>query len=1370
MDGPTKKTPPAAAAEGGASSIPQDPSVRDLSPDEYMAQIRAHLDGSKPSAVPRQAADGTAVTPTPTPAPTDQAQGFWHRLLHSAKLFATPPGVDPEADKQSHDMAMAVGRGAVNAANELGHTMLEFGSFIDRKTGLGEAMQPGYNAAYDEAGGARGLVASAGDEANVVTDDEMTAAYGAKSDDPLVSLTENASQFLAGLVLARGAGIKNIYAAGAAVDATMFDPYQGQLAELAAKAPKWTGVGLVGSLLSVQNDHLDANGQLVHGDGALVARIKRSAAGAVAAGLVDGLVAGARWLRGTRVLADPAATAAQKSVAQAVVTDANKTLDQVADGSHVADGEHVIVQSTPDGGAKLAVNPQSSAANGLANESARIRQVASEARDLSLLKTRTPEQDAQLADLRKTVTDYYNGPGKLPEPVNGGGKKPLATTPTEVTAQSILDRHLNDVTPPEHTSSVTAEDILARHKAASVNDPAMAQEFLGAKAPTYASKAEAQVQAAVMNDGIDAQLTRFTGTVTDADASAVRTLAQGLKDSTNPEDIARLTDGTHFNFSYANEPKEALAYIEAISSRFQKTLDAAQGTIPIEQSMSMVKDIIGAMPEADAPTIARQMLAGQGGPAWHAKLLAADVVLKRFGSKLNDLAEVVNARPNDAIATENFRTALTNMYGLQEALASANSEWGRTGRILQERANPALKNMAFDAGAQASPEAAATAPAATPRSDLVAGMTPSELRAQARMIRMTGGDPANMFAVRAGAQVITLRSVKDIAGDLVKNAGSGSLWNEMKQKVIRSAVEVFTNSLLSGPTTHAVIAASEMSVTAFEALARIGGGLASFNGPLAREGMDQLWGNFKYLRDNIKTAAMTIDEGRSLIDPRPTVHAIGGTTGDIVRIPGTAIGVSEELSTVSNYRAIVRARSLRLAREQGLTGAALGTRVDDDLSHAFDAEGRATLPEALAQAKKPAFNGPLPPESFGKGLTDLVNNNIYSRFVIPFVKVSFNIFDYVWQATPVLNALNAQARATMLKGGEDAAVLHARSIMAGTLYGYAWHQAAAGNLSGRGPSNPQLRQQWLLTHKPYTLSGTDLFGNRYDIPYRRLDPLGMPLGLIGDLHQVLSESPDSRDAMDLATGIVASMASNLSSKSYLTGITQFADAWGSNDPNKVKRYMQDFAANMVVPNLVTDVGRQTGLDPYYHEVRTMADAILNRLPSNGLVPRYDMFGRPVLRMLDPSSLPKNPVENTLLTLDRALPPHPTTVANGLVDLTDPKLAPKGKPVPYVRLMDLIREGFNGQPGLRDQIVNLVNSDRWNNASDGSEQFPGGTRWILANAIKTAQEQRAFNIVRQEYPAVDNAFRASIRARGMSLREGQGGVSQVENLFGVQLKR
>src|SRR5207249_9059402 len=143
----------------------------------------------------------------------------------------------------------------------------------------------------------------------------------------------------------RGLGVKNVCAQGAIADATVFDPYEAQLAELAARAPTWTGIGLVGKLLSVQGD-----------DGALVARIKRAAAGVVAAGLVDGLVASARLFRSSRVLSSSTATSAEKTAAQEVVTQSQETIQNVADATHTAEGDHVSVRQTPDGQYTLDAN------------------------------------------------------------------------------------------------------------------------------------------------------------------------------------------------------------------------------------------------------------------------------------------------------------------------------------------------------------------------------------------------------------------------------------------------------------------------------------------------------------------------------------------------------------------------------------------------------------------------------------------------------------------------------------------------------------------------------------------------------------------------------------------------------------------------------------------------------------------------------------------------------------------------------------------------------------------------------------------------------------------------------------------------------
>ena len=1348
MSPPVKPELPAAAASG--SSTLQDPRVADMSSDEMDAALLAAA-RSAPRGSSSAPASGQG-TPSATPAPEPQVPGFWHNLLNSAKTFVGLNGQKAN-DAQDIEILRSIPRGLAGAGNEMAHTVFEGGAALARVTGLGEFITPGYNQAYDDAGGARNFVQ---DEANA--DQQQTDQfYGPQSTDPIASFTESTTQFLAGMAVARSVGIKNVFAQGAASDFAFMDPYKAQLAELAAKAPNWTGIGLLGKLGSVQNDHLDKDGNLVRGDGALVARIKRMAAGTVAAGLVEGLIGAARFFRSTSVLASSSATPAEKAAAQQVAQESATAVQNAAEGPTA--GQPVTVEPTPDGRFGLKVNTEGDWLDKVYGQKAgvvrQIRDLANQARDISLrigpdgkaLGTpMTAEDAARVTELRAQAQALRDANPDLnmqsPPKAQSGGVQPKA--------------------PATEPSGINPNDIIARERAR--------YPVTDASTPTFATQGEALAQAEVMNDGVNARLTRFAGEVTPEDAAAVRDIAKAYAETDDPVKLQELQDGTHFNFSYANEPPEALAYIEALSKHFQTELDNAQATVPIARTMQMVKDIVGAMPEGDAPGLAQQMLqGGTGSSAFHAKLLAADVVLKRFGKKLADMSSMLDARPNDAVLHEEFRTGLQNMYGLQEELARANSEWGRTGRALQERANPALKQMEF--GTRTDAAAPTATPAPNSPAQLVAGMSQSELRAQARMIRLANGEPANMFAVRAGAEVMRLRSMRQIVGDIAAGAQPrGPLVQELKDKMLRSAVEVFTNSLLSAPATLAKVATSQATVGSFEALARMGAGAATWNRALAQEGADQLWGLFKYTGDNIRSMKAALDAGQSLIDPRPQVFAIGGRTGDLVRIPGKAIGALDEFSTIANYRATIRAKSLRLGRAEGLTGAALEDRVNEDLAHAFDAQGRATVPEALQRAKTPSFNGPLQPDSFGAAVTNVVNNNVAAKFILPFTKVGFNVFNYAWENTPLLNLLNKQARQTLLQGGEEASVLNAKTALAGTIYTYAMMKAMQGDLAGRGPSNPALRQQWLATHKPYSVRVTDALGNEQWMSYQKAEPFASLLGVVGDLHQIISEDPGSRSGSDLAMATVSALAADLSSKTYLAGVSDFASAWDSNDPSATKRYLENFVANLVVPRGVTDVSQKLGLSPYMQEVNSMRDAIMARLPSNGLVPRFDFMGRPRLRMIDPSSLPKNNVEDALLGLDKALTPFPPRVMGGLVDLTDKQYADKKQPVPYVRLMDLIRDGFSGNAGMRDQMVNLVNSDRWKEASGGSELFPGGARWMLANAYKSALEQRAFGQVRQEYPRLDRADRAAIQARGQSVRSGDAGVADVEKLFGVSLSK
>jgi hypothetical protein len=1244
-----------------------------MTDDEYNAAFRQSVVADSIKQTP----DASLTIPMPQrPTPV---QGFWHRLLFGV-----------QGTSRVKEIARSIPRGLANAANNIGRSTLEFGLYLDRKTGFGELTNPGFNKDYDAAGGARGFVNQNSEAAQVVPPSEMEAAYGNRSDDPLASFAESTTQFLSGMALARGLGVKNVYAQGAISDATVFDPYEPQLAELAAKAPNWTGIGLVGKLLTVTGD-----------DGALVARIKRAAAGAVAAVLVDGLIASARLIRSSRIMGSSTASAAEKTAAQEVATQSQETIQKVADATHTAEGDHVSVRQTPDGQFTMEAQPSSPVTLGVGqNEAQRIAEfnaISNEARDLSVKVTRTPDEMARLNQLTALKQQYSD---LLPEPVNGGGRA------AGLTADQL-----------EAADAREMAKLDARAKAA----PQAAQEFVNAASPTFPNRGEAEAQAAVINDGLDNAQRAATG-ITKEQLAAHRQFADELFSAQSPDEVAARATDANFNLSYYSSQPEVMAQVEAISKQFKDAMDAAQkrpGGIPVAESIQAARDALNGIAEADAPAVVAAKL--KSTEDLHAWLLASDMVMRQQARKLAQMSEVLDARPHDTVAIEQARTALQNFYDTARSVAGANSEVGRALRILQERSSSAASKPV----------------------EFAASLTPDEVRAQARMLRMAGDDPGGLeAAVTAGAKV----------GEMTP---------------LRKLFTFFANGLLSGPKTAQTVLVSGSALNAFEGFVRATAGAVTGNRALYQEGADVMWGNMQYLADNIKGSLAAFRAGGSLLDPQPQGLAFGGVTGKIITVPTRVVSSAHEFVRLTAYRAMVRAKSLRLGRADGLDGAALAARVDQDLRAAIGPNGEATQAGALTYANDVGMVSPLG-DGFGAGFQTFVNNNIEAKFIAPFVKISTNLFKYAWKASPALNLLSRDVREVLAKGGEEAAIIHTRSAFAAALYGYGMYKTMSGDITGRGPSDPALRKEWAATHQPYSIKIGD---NWYS--YAKIEPLSIPLGLMADLNVVTHELGDKNtDVSDLMYAIPTAIFYNLSSKSYTSGIAEFFNAWADNDPHAAMRWMQNMAASIVVPQGVNSLNP----DPVMRDVQSMADAIMARVPgfSEKVPPRYNMFGEPMLKT--PGLLNRNQiftaksakpgVEDDLLAIGKGLSPLSPKLGGGFINLQDREAYDNGSHVaPYDRLMYLVRHPGNGQPPLRYAMEQLVNSYEWKQASDGTSLMPGGRRWLLAAGLKNRYEQQALRQVRLEYPTLDRAIQMTARMRGAAIMGGEQGVQQVQDLFG-----
>ncbi len=471
-----------------------------------------------------------------------------------------------------------------------------------------------------------------------------------------------------------------------------------------------------------------------------------------------------------------------------------------------------------------------------------------------------------------------------------------------------------------------------------------------------------------------------------------------------------------------------------------------------------------------------------------------------------------------------------------------------------------------------------------------------------------------------------------------------------------------------------------------------------------------------------------------------------------------------------NNLAFVRAQSLRLARreaaERGLGGRKLdeflAARVDADVRASIDpATGASRLPEAREFASLPTFSSPLVEGTLGKSIEKIVQDHPWLTPVMPFVRTSFNVLDYTFKRSTPLGLLSSNMRETIARGGPEAAILQTRMAVGTTLWSMAGLMAFSGSITGRGPTDPRLRQMWLANHQPYSIK----FGDEW-VSYRRLEPFATMLGVTADLAHILRDNTDDlavqQEGSQVWYAILASTITGVTNKTYLSGLVKFMDAIGSGDGPSVKAFI-DQTVGAAVPNLLAGFNN----DPYLRQTRGLFDALLARTPWSGNLPaKYNVFGEPLLS--EPGRIERNlnpfptkdagpSTEDEFLDLDRAFVPPPTyeRFGNLVVNLHDRKYESRkgGKLTPYERLMEIVQSR-----DLRGQVDRIIASPAYQRAGDGTDVFAGGRRYVeIRGRIDRVYAQSRRQLL-SEYPELKRELVALNRARrasGRSDRKGEG---------------
>jgi len=418
-----------------------------------------------------------------------------------------------------------------------------------------------------------------------------------------------------------------------------------------------------------------------------------------------------------------------------------------------------------------------------------------------------------------------------------------------------------------------------------------------------------------------------------------------------------------------------------------------------------------------------------------------------------------------------------------------------------------------------------------------------------------------------------------------------------------------------------------------------------------------------------------------------------------------------------------------------------------------------TFTEALTKDRG-AFIG------MSSDLSTFVNKNPAARLVLPFMRTPANIIQHFFDRIPLLGTSQRKAIRDLGKELNHAdAEIRADAIgrlATGSIFTVAGLTAvSSGTITGGGPTDKARRKAmedagW----QPYSVK----IGNAY-VSYRRLDPAAMTMGMLADLGTIFLEGDESirKTAEDYISALSVAMARNLTSKTYLTGVTKLTNAL--SDPEGFGSAYLRSVGGSFIPNFATQLNRS--FDAETKDIKNFIDTVRARIPgfSQDAPPVRNMFGEPVLRKglhpsvdfispFDYSEVTDDPLKRELAQIGHSFS-SPRSFKNG-VELRE-YFSSKGQSA-YDRWLQLHGEVKIGRKTLRQELSRLIKSRGYKRlpyeSIEDVDKSPRVNEW---RKILSEYRAKAFEQMLKEFPEV--AQRNSIlgqikreRRRGRSYQQ------------------
>jgi len=637
-------------------------------------------------------------------------------------------------------------------------------------------------------------------------------------------------------------------------------------------------------------------------------------------------------------------------------------------------------------------------------------------------------------------------------------------------------------------------------------------------------------------------------------------------------------------------------------------------------------------------------------------------------------------------------------------------------------------------------------------------------------------------------------------GDVGKSMALLRLANQrLTGKIVAVHDEWWYNALLSGLRTHEVNFASNLLNTLVRPAEIALGGFLTGSREARQMGARLYGGLARQAFDFVDTANMSLKvpealsatgrafkAGKSLLDPgniksEVVGQAISGATwgktkgplkwaldglGAVVNFPSRMLGTSDELFKQLNHRSMVYADTMAEAVEKGLDKEATAELIARKFRESVDdITGASTNPKALEYARDVTYTNDLE-YGLGKGLQELIHRRApVLRYAIPFVRTPVNIARYVWQRLPGLQYLQ-KGFMDDLKSGNPMRVASARGKQGmGLMYTMAVATLAAeGKITGRGPGNREMRAMKKDTGwQPYSLVLDGEDGKKQHISFNRLDPFGMFLGLVADIAE-LSGGAEDHDIEEVTAALGVAISQNLTSKTYLSGLSEIIMAIQSPDTR-----MSDWAARRIgsyIPASVRDM-RQGFTDDALRETRGMVDEVMNRIPglSDKLAPRRNMYGEPISstqgfrwNAINPMSYSEqlpDEVKDELIGLGHGFAPARPEM--GGVDMREYK-SKKGQDA-YDRFQQLHGEVTVRGRKLKEFLGEVIGSDKYKALPQFAEGDYSSPRVDMIQKVLRRFRSRAYRKVLKEYPEYHKALQAEKQRRSLVERFGPEALNQ-----------